>query len=474
MRRYQHLSLAHKPKYNILLLGIIAVVLALAGIYVVFKSHAATSTADINSDGVVDVRDLAILAANFRKTGQNFAQGDLNGDGTVDIQDFSLLALNWGLSTGGTGGGGSSCASFFTGITTATNFPCPANTGVPAGVTLKVATHSSTACTNCPAGVTWDASHGYTVPSCTATGGSQVVVDGWSFNEQVALRASNGNKLGGGLSEAATKALACVVFTRDLFAPADAPGHLNNNVFGIATGLPSSGGGDAICPSYPCGPVFVSDSEISMPVSVNGYDYGISATNWALWRVYSHGTSVASQCNGWCDVHDSYLAADRDGGGSHMDGLISNGNSSSQTSGARPMVLDHNTMLCAETNPGDETAGGGCSGDLGLYSDSTLSGWINTVSVTNNLFLPVPSGHVCAYTGQDQPAKGGTGYNITFANNVWVKTSASGSCASAPIDNWDSSTAASPGPPPVNDKWCNNLYDDGTKVDSSAETGGCP
>jgi len=101
-----HLALSHKPKYNILLLGIIAAVLALAGIYIVFKSHAAASDADINGDGVVDVRDLAILAANFRKTGQNFASGDLNGDGMVDIQDFSLLALNWGLTGGGTGGGG--------------------------------------------------------------------------------------------------------------------------------------------------------------------------------------------------------------------------------------------------------------------------------------------------------------------------------------------------------------------------------
>ena len=90
-----HLSLSHRPKYNIVLLAIIAIVLALAGIYIVFKSHAATFNADINGDGVVDVRDLAILAANFRKTGQSFGQGDLNGDGTVDIQDFSILALDW-------------------------------------------------------------------------------------------------------------------------------------------------------------------------------------------------------------------------------------------------------------------------------------------------------------------------------------------------------------------------------------------
>ena len=51
---------------------------------------------DINGDGAVDIKDLTILAANMRKSGQTPAQGDLNGDGTVDINDYAILAIHWG------------------------------------------------------------------------------------------------------------------------------------------------------------------------------------------------------------------------------------------------------------------------------------------------------------------------------------------------------------------------------------------
>ena len=55
---------------------------------------------DANLDGKVDVSDLAILAANYRKhvTGtpaQLWAQGDFNGDGVVDVQDLAILAANY-------------------------------------------------------------------------------------------------------------------------------------------------------------------------------------------------------------------------------------------------------------------------------------------------------------------------------------------------------------------------------------------
>ena len=51
---------------------------------------------DINLDGTVDVQDLAILAANYRKhvTG-GWLQGDFNNDGVVDVEDLALLAANY-------------------------------------------------------------------------------------------------------------------------------------------------------------------------------------------------------------------------------------------------------------------------------------------------------------------------------------------------------------------------------------------
>ncbi len=50
---------------------------------------------DVNSDGVVNIFDLSILANNFGQSGKTFAQGDLNNDGVVNIFDLSILAANW-------------------------------------------------------------------------------------------------------------------------------------------------------------------------------------------------------------------------------------------------------------------------------------------------------------------------------------------------------------------------------------------
>ncbi|QDU72662.1 M14 family zinc carboxypeptidase [Mucisphaera calidilacus] len=49
---------------------------------------------DANSDGVVDLVDLSILAANFDSFG-TFEQGDFNVDGVVDLLDLSILAANF-------------------------------------------------------------------------------------------------------------------------------------------------------------------------------------------------------------------------------------------------------------------------------------------------------------------------------------------------------------------------------------------
>ena len=51
---------------------------------------------DANLDGKVDVSDLAILAANYRKhvTG-GWTQADFNNDGVVDVEDLAILAANY-------------------------------------------------------------------------------------------------------------------------------------------------------------------------------------------------------------------------------------------------------------------------------------------------------------------------------------------------------------------------------------------
>jgi len=50
---------------------------------------------DVNGDGVVNITDLGLLAANWNLTGKYWADGDFNYDGTVNISDLGLLASNW-------------------------------------------------------------------------------------------------------------------------------------------------------------------------------------------------------------------------------------------------------------------------------------------------------------------------------------------------------------------------------------------
>jgi hypothetical protein len=51
---------------------------------------------DANGDGMVDVGDLGILAANYGGTGKTWAQGDFNGDTLVDVGDLGILAAHYG------------------------------------------------------------------------------------------------------------------------------------------------------------------------------------------------------------------------------------------------------------------------------------------------------------------------------------------------------------------------------------------
>jgi hypothetical protein len=51
---------------------------------------------DSNGDGLVDVGDLGILAANYGGTGKAWVQGDFNNDGVVDVGDLGILAAHYG------------------------------------------------------------------------------------------------------------------------------------------------------------------------------------------------------------------------------------------------------------------------------------------------------------------------------------------------------------------------------------------
>jgi hypothetical protein len=54
---------------------------------------------DANVDGLIDVGDLGILAANYGGTGKTWKQGDFNNDGVVDVGDLGILAAHYGQGT---------------------------------------------------------------------------------------------------------------------------------------------------------------------------------------------------------------------------------------------------------------------------------------------------------------------------------------------------------------------------------------
>jgi hypothetical protein len=51
---------------------------------------------DANNDGMVDVGDLGILAANYGGSDKSWGQGDFNGDHLVDVGDLGILAAHYG------------------------------------------------------------------------------------------------------------------------------------------------------------------------------------------------------------------------------------------------------------------------------------------------------------------------------------------------------------------------------------------
>ena len=50
---------------------------------------------DVNSDGIVNIQDLVLVASEFGQSGESL-KGDVNGDGTVNIQDLVLVASHFG------------------------------------------------------------------------------------------------------------------------------------------------------------------------------------------------------------------------------------------------------------------------------------------------------------------------------------------------------------------------------------------
>lgn len=386
-------------------------------------------------------------------------------------------------------GGGDPCTSE---NPTTTGFPCLASIGVH-GVTFTAANttaHDSTHCTVCPTGMTWSTSQGYRINSCTT-------IDRWKFSDDTDVFATNGVKQIFD-NEATAIAQSCVKITNSLLQPPD-PGSRDD--VALSTGF--SGGCCGHTCTFAsvvtaCGPVYLADSEVSMSHPANpgtcgggfpcnsGFSYAVSDTNQHLWRDYLHGTSQGIDTDGYSEVHDSVMRADRsdqitlDAGhpldtghfcaigpsgfgievpsgtaGSH-EKCSGHGDAYFQDSGSAPwMLIDHSSLYCG-TQMIDCNVSGAFIGD-----QSAPDGGV----VKNNLFKKSTGVNFCMAAGASESGKPfPTGFNLTFKNNVYEIGPSACTHANA-VKTWAAGN---------NNHACNNKMDDGTPVSASFETGGCP
>lgn len=354
-------------------------------------------------------------------------------------------------STGGTGGGGpTGCPA--PGI--ANNvFPCAASTGVPASeVPLLTAYTGPSTILTCQ-----------TIDHKIITGGLDVEATGLT----TALKASfptgfhpiyGSGTAGQTAAQAATSSGgACVRFTNDKFLPAAGCG---TGCAGIDTGYAdgATGGNQCYVDNFRdgvaahrtgCGPVYVANTEIGLPqIASTGQIVAAGFTNYNVhaYNVYIHGGTTGGQCEGACEVYDSYLTADRGNSVTHMDGFITGGNSPG-CCGNEPIVLQHNTLSCGST-----TATVDCTGPTGTFGDFSI---VSNVSYNNNYYVNVNNdGNVCnSHAGSQSTAKPYPVNVVFYVNGVYDTN-----CRQGVITYWYNGVGA---------KWCNNLDTTGVPIASS-------
>jgi hypothetical protein len=190
-----------------------------------------------------------------------------------------------------------------------------------------------------------------------------------------------------------------------------------------------------------CGPVVITDSEIGVPVPADVA--GVSDANYYMWRSYVHGARSGAQCDGYCEIHDSFLLADKEYGTAHMDAFITNGNYGA------PIVLDHNAFLCAPT--GAVPNGSGCAADVGLFGDFSA---VTNMTITDNLFKATNDAYFCLHSGYEPGKPYPSGGGLNYTNNTFER-GAGGKCGDADaVFSWSNAAG----------RWCNNKFDDGATV----------
>ncbi len=190
-----------------------------------------------------------------------------------------------------------------------------------------------------------------------------------------------------------------------------------------------------------CGPVLITDTEVAVPAPVDVA--AVAEANIFMWRSYVHGARVGINCDGYCEIHDSFLLADKEFGSTHMQAFLSNGNYGA------PIVLDHNAFLCAPTGPVPD--GAGCAADVGLFGDFSA---VTNMTITGNLFKATNDAYYCVHSGYEPGKAYPNGGGLNYTNNVF-EAGPNGKCGDADaVFNWNNSAG----------RWCNNKFSDGRLV----------
>ncbi len=196
------------------------------------------------------------------------------------------------------------------------------------------------------------------------------------------------------------------------------------------------------------GPLVMTDVEINAPNGAQEVHDDIYETNWYGWRLNVHGGRGGAQCDGYCELHDSYVHDFLWTEGLHVGAFLTNG-----AYGA-PILLDHNSFLCSLANQSVFDGNGGCTSDVNFLPDFSA---ITNATVTNNLFIANPSQeYYCVYTGTHIPSKPyPTGTNDVWRNNTFQRGS-NGKCGGAgPVFDWAYNSG---------NVWSGNVWDDGSPL----------
>ena len=89
-------------KIRVLVLSACLILTSLSTGYTQETNPDALQAADVNTDGVINVLDLTIIAAHLSKTPivDQTLNPDVNGDGIVNILDLTLAASHFGRRSG--------------------------------------------------------------------------------------------------------------------------------------------------------------------------------------------------------------------------------------------------------------------------------------------------------------------------------------------------------------------------------------